>query len=149
MSARLMCVSRTRVLSDARWARIEPLVPAQSVFGGRPFQDHRRVVEAIIFRYLTGVPWRDLPPAFGTWQTAWKRQRRFRVDGSWEKIYAELLAEADAVGVLDWTVSVDSTINRAHQHATSFARAEGPAGRRPLGDTGGWVELQESVDRTG
>jgi transposase len=149
MSARLMCVSRFQVLSDAQWARIEPLMPRQSVFGGRPFQDHRRVVEAIIFRYRTGVPWRDLPPAFGPWQTAWKRHRRFSMDGTWDRIHAELLAEADAVGVLDWTVSVDSTINRAHQHATSFVRAEGPVGRRPRGDTGGLVELQECADRTG
>jgi hypothetical protein len=47
-----------------------------------------------------------------------------------------LLAEADATGEIDWTVSVDSTINRAHQHATTLAR-----------DTGGFVESQEPPDR--
>ena len=140
-------MSRTRVLSDAQWARIEPLMPAPSVFGGRPFQDHRRVIEAIIFRYRTGVPWRDLPPGFGPWQTAWKRHRRFSTDGTWDKVHARLVAEAAAAGEVDWALSVDSTINRAHQHATTFARAEGPAGRRPRGDTGGMVELQEPADR--
>ena len=39
--------------------------------------------------------------------------------------------EADVVGDLDWNVSVDSTINRAHQHATTLSRIEEPAGRRP------------------
>ena len=39
-----------------------------------------------------------------------------------------LLAEADQAGRIDWTVSVDSTINRAHQHATNLGRVERPAG---------------------
>lgn len=100
-----------------------------------------------MFRYRTGVPWRDLPESFGPWQTAWKRHRRFSMDGTWDRVHAALLAAADAEGVLDWTVSVDSTINRAHQHATSFARIEAPAGRRARGDTGGLVELHESASR--
>jgi transposase len=122
-------------------------MPLPAVGGGRPFQDHRRVVEAIVFRYRTGMPWRDLPESFGPWQTVWKRHRRFSLDGTWDRIHAALLAQADADGLLDWTVSVDSTINRAHQHATAFARVEGPVGRRSAGDTGGTVELHESADR--
>jgi hypothetical protein len=51
-------------------------------------------------------------------------------------LLTRLLAVADAAGVIDWSVSVDSTIARAHQHATSITR-----------DIGGWVELQESADR--
>ena len=100
-----------------------------------------------MFRYRTGVPWRDLPESFGPWQTAWKRHRRFSLDGTWDRIHALLLAQADAEGLLDWTVSVDSTINRAHQHATAFSRVEGPVGRRSAGDTGGRVELHASADR--
>lgn len=41
---------------------------------------------------------------------------------------ARLVAEADAKGEVDWTVSVDATINRAHQHATNTKRVERPAG---------------------
>lgn len=70
---------------------------------------------------------------FGPWQTVWKRHKRFSTDGTWDKIHARLLAEADAAGELDWAVSVDSTINRAHQHATSMSRVEAPAGRRTGG----------------
>lgn len=138
-------MSRTQVLSDAQWALIEPLMPVPAAGGGRPFREHRRVVEAIVFRYRTGLPWRDLPESFGPWQTAWKRHRRFSVDGTWDRIHAALLALADSGGAVDWTVSVDSTVNRAHQHATSFARVEGPAGRRACRDTGGLVELHESA----
>lgn len=127
-------VSRTRTLSDAQWARVELLMPSASAKGGRPFQDHRRVVEGIVWRFRTGSPWRDLPAEFGPWQTAWKRHRRFSGDGTWDRIYAEILADADAAGEIDWAISVDSTINRAHQHATNLPR-----------DTGGPVELQESA----
>jgi transposase len=138
-------MGRTQVLSDVQWARVEPLMPVASVRGGRPFREHRRVLEAIIWRYRTGVPWRDLPAEFGPWQTAWKRHKRFSSDGTWDRIHAALLAEADAAGAVDWMVSVDSTINRAHQHATTFSRVEGPVGRRAVGDTGGRVELHESA----
>ena len=107
------------MLSDAQWAWIEPLMPVPSAAGGRPFQEHRRVVEAIIYRYRTGVPWRDLPGSFGPWQTAWKRHKRFSQDGTWDRIHAALLAQGEAAGVVDWSVSVDATINRAHQQSLS------------------------------
>jgi len=90
------------------------------------------VVEAIIWRYRVGAPWRDLPAEFGPWQTAWKRHRRFSEDGTWDKIHAELLRDADEGDGIDWQVSVDSTINRAHQHATNLPRS-----------TGGPLELHE------
>jgi transposase len=94
------------------------------------------VIEGIIYRFRTGVAWRDLPRDFGPWQTVWRRHHRFSLDGTWDKIHTRLLAEADATGEIDWTVSVDSTINRAHQHATTLAR-----------DTGGFVESQEPPGR--
>ena len=94
-------------------------------------------MEGIAFRYRTGIPWRDLPrERFGPWQTVWKRHRRFAEDGTWDKVLTALQAQADAAGDLDWRVSVDSTINRAHQHATNT--------RRPEGATGGTVESHES-----
>jgi len=52
--------------------------------------------------------------AVRAWQTVWKQHKRFSADGTWDAIHAELVAEADAVGEVDWAVSVDSTIKRAH-----------------------------------
>ena len=127
-------MSRLRVLSDAQWARIEPLMPSSDGQRGRPFRSHRQVVEGIVYRFRTGIAWRDLPSDFGPWQTVWERHARFSADGTWDLIHARLVAEADADGDVVWDVSVDSTINRAHQHATTLAR-----------DTGGGIELQESV----
>ena len=130
-------MSRLAVLSDVQWARIEPLMPSSYGQRGRPFRDHRQVVEGIIYRLRTGVAWRDLPVAFGPHQTVSKRHRRFCGDGTWDRIHARLVADADALGEVDWSVSVDSTINRAHQHATTLSRLERPAGRQPRRSTGG------------
>jgi transposase len=122
------------VLTDAQWELIAPLMPAPGRRRGRPFREHRTVVEGIIYRYRAGIPWRDLPERFGPWQTVWKRHRRFSGDGTWDKILTRLLTHADAAGLIDWEVSIDSTINRAHQHATNLPR-----------DTGGPVELHETA----
>jgi len=129
-------MSRDAVLTDAQWARIEPLMPSTVGRKSRPFRDHRQVVEGIIYRFRTGMAWRDLPGEFGPWQTVWKRHKRFSSDGTWDLIHARLIAEADAQDEVVWDVSVDSTINRAHQHATTLAR-----------DTGGPVELHEPAPR--
>jgi transposase len=100
-------------------------MPKPSPKGGRPFSDHRRVVEGIVWRFRTGSPWRDVPAEFGPWQTVWRRHYDLSSDGTWDKIHAELLADADAAGELVWDVSVDSTVNRAHQHATNLPRHTG------------------------
>lgn len=129
--------SRFRFFNDAQWELISGLLPSNEGRRGHPFGDDRRVVEGIIYRYRTGIPRRDLPISeFGPWQTVWKRHRRYAGDGTWDRVLRTLLAMADAQGRLDWTVSVDATINRAHQHATNTTR--------PDQDTGGGVELHES-----
>ncbi|MBV7674106.1 IS5 family transposase [Streptomyces halstedii] len=116
---------RIRLLTDEQWARLAPCLPSSTGKAGRPFADHRRIIEGIIYRYRTGIPWRDLPrEAFGPWQTVWKRHRRWAADGTWDTVLAQLTSQADSIGGIDWTVSVDSTINRAHQHATNTARPE-------------------------
>ncbi len=118
-------MTRDAVLSDQVWARIEPLLPSSVGRRGRPFRDSRQVVEGIVYRYRAGIAWRDLPEQFGPWQTVWKRHHRFAVDGTWEKVLARVLTDADAAGELDWAVSVDSTIARVHQHGATAARTQG------------------------
>lgn len=94
------------------------------------------MVEGIIYRYRCGIAWRDVPAVFGSWQTIWTWHRRMAADGTWDTVLHRLLAAADAAGLIDWSVSVDSTIARAHQHATNITRT-----------AGGWVELHESAGR--
>ncbi len=132
-------MARSAVLSDEDWARLQPLLPSSAGMRGRPFRDHRQVLEGIVFRYRTGCAWRDLPVEFGPWQTVWKRHHRFSRDGTWDRILTALQSQADAAGELDWTVSVDSSISRVHQHGATAARAPDRAGdgtARPEGRAG-------------
>ena len=129
---------RTPVLTDEQRERIRPLLPSSEGRRGRPLREDRPVLEGILHRYRCGTAWREVPERFGPWQTVWKRHRRYSADGTWDRILAALLTDADKVGLIDWAASVDSAINRVHQHATSFAR-----------DTGGGIELRESVHRAG
>jgi transposase len=118
-------VTRCAELSDRAWERIEPVLPSSDGLRGRPFRDHRQVIEGIVHRYRTGVAWRDLPERFGPWQTVWKRHHRFATDGTWDRLLAEIQADADSVGELDWSVSVDSSVVRAHQHGATAKRSAG------------------------
>ncbi|MFF3128833.1 IS5 family transposase [Streptomyces sp. NPDC057908] len=104
-------------LSDEQWALLEPHLPKNQGRGGR-WQCHRQVINGILFRQRTGLPWRDLPSRFGKWKTVHDRHRRWSADGTWEKVLRAIQARADAEGRIDWSmVSVDSTSCRVHQHA--------------------------------
>jgi transposase len=128
-------MSRTQVLTDEMWAQFEPLLPDRTPQRGGRWIDHRAVVEAICWRFRTGSPWRDIPADFPAWQTVWYRFDRWAKDCTWDRILAVLQGQAHAVAELEWTVSVDSTVARAHQHAAGARRT----------DTGGSVESQESA----
>ncbi len=129
-------MSRGPVLTDEMWARVEPLLPPVKGPMGPPFRPHRPTVEGMIYRARTGVPWRDLPKEFGAWQTVHRRFKSWSADGTLDRLLAELVADADAAGEVDWQTSVDSTIARAHQHsATAARRVSGPSSH-----TGGAAE---------
>ena len=138
-------MSRTRVLTDEMWDRVEPLLPPCKGTMGRPMKDHRLLVEGAVYRYRTGIAWRDLPVEFGPWQTVWKRHHRFSVDGTWDRVLTALLTDADAAGDIDWRVSADSSSMRVHQHGATAARRASFAPSH----TGGAVESQEAVDPRG
>ena len=118
-------------LSDAEWERLSPLLPVNPRQGGR-WADHRMVINGVFFRVRTDIPWRDLPPCYGNWKTVYNRHRRWSMDGTWEKILDGLRAGCDEADGPDWTVSVDSTVVRAHQHAAG-ARHAPPADVPPRG----------------
>ena len=78
-------MSQTAVLTDAQWEPISELLPSSNGLVGRPFRDHRKVVEGIVYRYRTGIAWADLPEEFCPWQTVWKRHRRFSLERTWTR----------------------------------------------------------------
>uniref|UniRef100_UPI00167D5A2A IS5 family transposase n=1 Tax=Streptomyces griseosporeus TaxID=1910 RepID=UPI00167D5A2A len=98
-------------MSDVTWAVIEPLLPPAGRARGR-WRDHRQVLEGIVFKFRTGVPWRELPERFGPWQTVHGRFARWAADGTFDRILSAAQQQAE----VDWLVALDSTIVRAHQH---------------------------------
>ncbi|MET7636509.1 transposase, partial [Streptomyces sp. NPDC005245] len=92
--------------------------------GGR-WRDHREVIDAIAWKFQTGSQWIHLPEKYGNWRGVYNRLRMWAIDGTWERVFTALVAHADADDNLNWAVSVDSTIVRAHQHAAA-ARKKGP-----------------------
>jgi transposase len=106
LAERLVLVSRFQVLSDAQWSLIEGMLPRPTGRPGRRFSDARLMVEGIVYRYRTGIAWRDLPEVFGPWQTVWTWHHRMAIDGAWDRALAKLTAAADAAGLVDWSLSV-------------------------------------------
>lgn len=116
-------------LGDEQWARVEAILAGRPR-RGRPGKNDRRFIEAVVWWRRTGVPWRDLPDEFGPWKTVFNRFDRWSKNGRWDDLFVALQTDVDG----EWQ-SIDSTTNRAHQHAAgakggpkstaSVARAEG------------------------
>ncbi|GAA1455067.1 hypothetical protein GCM10009602_68160 [Nocardiopsis tropica] len=116
-------MSRRFELTDQEWELIRPLLPPTTPVRGGRWRDHRQVLNAIIYRTRTGVPWRDLPERYGPWTTAQHRLQRWEADGTWARIEQHLTESAPQT---DLNAQIDSTVVRAHQHAAG-ARKRGRA----------------------
>lgn len=78
----------------------------------------------MLWRLRTGAPWRDLPERYGPWQTVYRCFAQWEKDGTWARLLQQVQVRDEAVGAVEWTVSVDATVARAHQHAAG-ARKKG------------------------
>ncbi|MFJ8027849.1 IS5 family transposase [Streptomyces sp. NPDC096311] len=122
-------------LTDAQWARLEPLLPRRKKPGRPPIWTRRQLIDGIRFRTRTGVPWRDVPERYGPWARSYDLFRRWQRDGTWQRTFAQLQAQADAKELITWDLNIDSTICRAHQHAAG-ARKRGTCRKEPPGGIG-------------
>lgn len=52
-------------LRDDQWEKIKDMLPGQKSWVGATAKNNRLFVEAVLYRYRTGIPWRDLPERFG------------------------------------------------------------------------------------
>ena len=100
------------LISDELWAKIQWLVPGKESDPGRTGADNRLFIEAVLHVARTGLPWRDLPPGFGPWNSNYQRFARWAKKGVWNQIFDALSQHGNYE-----TVMLDSTIVRAHQHA--------------------------------
>jgi len=106
-------------LNNRMWEKVEAFL-LDDRGPGRRGKDDRNFIEAVLWWRRTGAPWRDLPTEFGPWKTVFNRFDRWAKRGKWHRLFKALQADPDD----EWH-SIDSTINRAHQHA-----AGGKGGRR-------------------
>ena len=99
-------------LKDSEWSRIQRFLPGRIGKVGKPAQDNRQFMNAVIWIAKTGASWRDLPERFGHWNSIWRRFRRWALRGVWDVIFTVLSIKADPQALM-----MDATIVRAHQHA--------------------------------
>ena len=99
-------------LRDDQWDRIKDILPGREGHVGGTAPDNRLFVEAILYRFRTGMPWRDLPERFGYWKSVHQRFGRWAKSGVFERIFQPLASDADNEYMM-----IDATIVRAHQHS--------------------------------
>jgi transposase len=152
-------------LTDEQWQRLEPYLPrpkAGGPKGGRPQEvDRREVLNAIFYHLRGGAAWRLLPHDFPPWSTVYDYFRRWRLDGTWERVHARLRADVrleagrpptPSAGVLD-----SQTVKTTHRggirgydagkknQRPQAARAGGHAGA----DLGGGGHRRQRVRQSG
>ena len=131
-------------LKDEQWEKIKDLLPGREGTVGATAKDNRLFVEAVLYRYRAGIPWRDLPERFGDFRVVHTRFSRWSKKGVWEKVFKVLSEDADNEYAM-----IDSTIVRAHQHS---AGAKGScAEQEKLGRSAGGLstKIHAVVDALG
>ena len=99
-------------LKDEQWEQIKDLLPGREGSVGVTAKDNWLFIEAVLYRYRAGIPWRDLPERFGNFRVIHTRHTRWSASGVWERVFQVLAEDAD-----DEYAMIDSTIVRAHQHS--------------------------------
>ena len=112
-----MAASGRLVLSDGQWERIAQHIIGDERTRGSSGRDNWMFVESVLWIVRTGASWRDLPEAFGAWNSAFRRFSRWNAKGVWQRIFAAMADDADFEYLI-----VDSTMVRAHQHAAGAKR---------------------------
>jgi len=103
---------RRYALRDDQWERIKDFLPGREGHVGGTAADNRLFVEAVLYRYRAGIPWRDLPERFGDWKIVHQRFSRWAKSGVFARIFKLLASDHDNEYMM-----IDATIVRAHQHS--------------------------------
>lgn len=108
-----MGITERLVLSDERWGRMAGLIIGRTDQRGSTGRNNRMFVEGVLWIVRTGSPWRDLPDEFGEWNSVFRRFSRWGRKGVWQRIFEAMSDDPDFEYLI-----IDSTIVRAHQHAS-------------------------------
>ena len=105
-------MTKRYALRDDQWQQIKDLLPGRMDTVGVTAKDNRLFVEAVLYRYRSGIPWRDLPERFGDFRVVHTRFSRWAKTGVWQRVFEVLSHDSDNEYAM-----LDSTIVRAHQHS--------------------------------
>ncbi len=114
-------------ISDDVWIILKPNLPGNKGAVGRPANNNRLFINAVLWILRTGAPWRDLPPDYGDWKNTHRRFTRWRDKGVWENLLSIVIDEPD----FEWLM-IDASHVKVHPHT---AGAKG--GNQEIGRTKG------------
>lgn len=95
-------------VSDEQWEVLGPLLELVRGNRGNPPGDDRLWIDAIFWMSKAGLPWRDLPPAFGKWRSVHNRFAAWAKTGRWELLFTLVADREDLLAAF-----VDSTVFKA------------------------------------
>ena len=112
-------MSRRYTLRDDQWERIKGFLPGRKETVGVTAKNNRLFVEAVLYRYRAGIPWRALPSRFGDFRVVHTRHSRWSRKGIWKIVFQHLAEDSDNEDQM-----IDATIVRAHQHSEGAKGSE-------------------------
>ncbi len=127
------------MLNDELWSKLRTILLQVGIYY-KP--NLRLTVEGMLYRMRVGCPWRDLPAAFGCWNSIYKRFNCWSSSGIFLKLFKILANDPD----MEW-VFIDGSYVKAHQHSAGAASDDPQAiGKSRAGNT---TKLHLAVDACG
>ncbi|HUR39256.1 MAG TPA: transposase [Planctomycetota bacterium] len=128
-----------------QWHLIKDLFLASKPRGRHP-ADPRRMINGCFWILHTGAQWRDLPrETYGPWSTVYDHFRKWRLDGTWDRVLSRLEVRLDREGRIDWDLwCVDGTTVRASRSAAGAGKRGDP--QSP--GTTHWVAREAGLGRS-
>ncbi|WP_428843852.1 transposase [Streptomyces platensis] len=130
-------------LTDAQWARTEPLLPNRTPKRVGRWRDHREVIDAIAFKFQTGTQWMHLPEKCGNWRGVYNRLRMSALEGTWERVLTDPDEWLRAIDVQDQQMGTYGMTSCHREMAARWHPSERPlwapakrSSPRPIGRRG-------------
>src|SRR4029077_10750791 len=132
-------------LHNDQWDRIKDVLPGREGHVGGTAHDNRLFVEAVLYRFRTGCPWRDLPARFGPWKTVHQRFSRWAKSGVFERIFKLLSSDPDneyMISIPPSSVHLNTAPVREKKRPASHRQIarridhQSPCARRRFGQSG-------------
>ena len=76
-------------LTKGQWERIKELLPSERTGNrGRPRKDDRTMLNGMLWIVRSGAQWRELPEAYGPWQSVYARFAKGGTMVYWKPYFA-------------------------------------------------------------